>query len=125
VAVLLTVLLLSFYGCSFSLRVFAATETETRSIITAAEETIVDCYQAVVDAEKMGANVSILLVRLNNASMSLSKANLEYSRGNFDSALDFANESLQKLNGFVEDANVLKNSALQEGRWDFTVNVVG
>jgi len=124
VAVLLLALALSFHVLGGSFRVSAATEADAKSAITTAEEAIVENYHAVADAEKAGANVTNLLITLNDAGMLLSKANLEYSQGDFDSAFNLANESRDNLDGLVEDANVLRDAALQAGFWDFMINVV-
>lgn len=50
---------------------------------------------------------------------------LHLSRGDFDSTLTFATQSQEKLNGFVVEANTLKEKAIQANYWDFMVNVVG
>ena len=124
-AVLLLVLALLFHVSGSSFYVAAVTETDAKSAISAAQETIISGYQAVAEAEKAGANVTNLLITLNDAGMLLSKANLEYNKGDFDAAFSLANESRDKLDGLVEDANVLRDAAFQAGFWDFMVNVVG
>lgn len=111
---------------SFSLVCVGETgENDAASAVSAAESRVVECYRAVVDAEKAGANVSGLLVRLNEAGDLLSRAQLAYEVGNYDSAVNLASQSQAKLNGFVDDAGVLKADALRQGYWDFMVNVVG
>ena len=42
-----------------------ATQTEAITAITSAEDKIIDCYQATLDAEKNGANVTSLVNVLN------------------------------------------------------------
>jgi hypothetical protein len=93
--------------------------------VSKAEENVTSAYQAVSKAEESGANVSGLLIRLNEAGWFLSRAQIAYKYGNFDSALKFANQSQEELNGFVVEANVLKARAVNARYWDFTVNVVG
>jgi len=112
-------------GSSF--RVFAVDESEAnaRTAIINAESTVFDCYGAALDTEKAGANVTELLSVLNEAGMLLSRANLAYENGDFNSSVYFANQSILKLNGFVAEAGVLKETALQQRYWDFVVNVVG
>ena len=102
-----------------------AVETDVRSSVAAAEERIVVCYRAVADADEVGANTSALLAVLNEAGLLLSRADLAYEMGDFDSALDFANQSQERLNGFVAQAVVLRETAVHQGYWDFMVNVVG
>jgi hypothetical protein len=105
--------------------VFAVDETDARSAVAAAEERIVVCYQAVADADGVGANVTVLLFVLNEAGELFSKAALAYEMGNFGSALDFALLSQKRLSGFVGEADVLREDAMQQSYWDFLVNVVG
>lgn len=116
-------LMLSVANVSFC--VFAVDEADVRSSIAAAEENIVVCYRAVADADEVGANATALLAALNEAGELLSRANLAYEMGDFNSTLDFANQSQERLNGFVAQAVVLREAALQQRYWDFMVYVVG
>jgi len=104
---------------------FAVDETDVRSSIAAAEENIVVCYRAIADADEAGANTTALLAVLNEAGELFSRANLAYKMGDFDSALDSANQSQERLNGFVADADALREAAVQQRYWDFMVFVVG
>ena len=103
----------------------AVDETDVRSSIAAAEERIVVCYRAVADADEAGATTTVLLAALNEAGELLSRANLAYKMGDFNSTLDFANQSQERLNGFVADADALREVALWQRYWDFMVYVVG
>jgi len=100
-------------------------QNEASSALTSAEESVVSAYQAVSKAEESGANVSSLLVRLNEAGWFLALAHMAYKSGDFDSALKFARQSQEELNGFVDDADALRKTASQEYYWGFMVNVVG
>lgn len=82
-------------------------------------------YEGVFKAERAGANVSGLLVVLNEAGWFLSRAKLAYSQGDFDSAVVYANECRSMLEGFTDQADALRRSAEAAGRWDFMVNFVG
>jgi hypothetical protein len=104
---------------------FALTEDDARSAIVAAENKITDCYRAAVDAEKAGANITGLLSTLNEAGGLLSNATLAYSMGDFDSANDSAVRSQARLDGFVAEADALRESAVKASYWDFMVNVLG
>jgi len=104
---------------------FAVDETDVRSSIAATEENIVVCYRAIADADEAGATTTALLAALNEAGELLSRADLAYKMGDFDSALDFANQSQERLNGFVAQAVVLRETAVQQRYWDFMVYVVG
>lgn len=104
---------------------FAVDETDVRSAIAAAEERILVCYRAVADADDAGANTAALLAVLNEAGELLSRAKLAYEMGDFNSTLDFALLGQERLNGFVADADALREAALQQRNWDFMVYVVG
>jgi len=86
---------------------------------------MISTYEAVLEAEQAGGNVSGLLAQLNEAGWFLARARMAYKSGDFDSALKFATQSQEKLNGFVADANALTENAIQERYWGFMVNVVG
>jgi hypothetical protein len=93
--------------------------------ISAAQNKLVQCYDAAKAAESAGANISQLTIKLNNAGSLLSRAQLAYSRGDFESASSLAVQSQNELAGFVSDANSLKASASQSRTNDFMLNVVG
>lgn len=106
--------------------VFAVGERDAaEATIGDAEDVIAECYGAVVEAERAGANVTDLLTALNEAGWLLSRAHLAYETGNFSLAVSFAEQSRARLDGFVDGAEVLKKSAAEIGYWDFMVNVVG
>jgi hypothetical protein len=121
--VLVIVLTFSVAGAPFC--VFAVDEADAGSAIAVAEDRIVVCYRAVADADEAGANTSALLSVLNEAGLLLSRAKLAYKMGDFDSAFDFAVQSREKLNGLEAETGVLRENALQQGYWDFMINVVG
>jgi hypothetical protein len=103
----------------------AVSESEAASAIANAENTVNSAYQAVSKAEESGANVSSLLVRLNEAGLFLNRAHMAFKSEDFDSALMFATQSQEKLSGFVADADVLRENTIHDNYLDFLVNVVG
>jgi hypothetical protein len=111
----------------FSLAPFclAVDEGQARSTMVQADQTIKDCYLAVAAADEAGGNVTDLLSTLQDAGMLLSKANLAFGRGEYDSAYNLAVQSKAKLEGFVADANSVKEEAEQSADNDFMINVVG
>lgn len=121
----LVVLMLVFFTVGAPFCVFAFDEAEAGSAIADAEERVVVCYGAVADADGAGANVTGLLGVLDEAGRLLSRANLAYMAGDFDSAFDFAVESREVLDGFAVEADALRDDAIQQRSWDFMVNVVG
>jgi len=100
-------------------------QDQAASALANAEQAVTSSYQAVLKAEDSGANVSSLLVRLNEAGWFLARAHLAYDSGDFDSTLGFATQSQDKLNDFVAEANALRETAIQEYYMDFIVNIVG
>jgi len=115
-----------FWIVNGSLCVFAVDESEAnaRTAIADAEVVVSDCYGAVLDAEKAGANVTELLSVLNEAGMLLSSANLAYETGDFNSTVYFATQSILMLHGFVAEAGISRETAIQQRYWDFMINVV-
>lgn len=103
----------------------AVDEGQARSAMVQADQTIKDCYLAVAAADKAGGNVTDLLSTLQYVGMLLSKANLAFGKGDYDSAYNLAVQSKAKLEGFVADANFVKEEAEQSADIDFMINVVG
>ncbi len=131
---LVLIMVLHVFSClSYSFVGFAetsgntvfSTESDVKLAITAAQERIVVCYQAVAEADRAGANTTALLAALNEAGHLLSKANWALEMGDLDSALSLSLLSQERLNDFVAEANVLKEHTIQRHYWDFIVNVVG
>jgi hypothetical protein len=103
----------------------AVDEGQARSAMVEADQTIKDCYLAVAAADKAGGNVSGMLSVLQDAGMLLSKADLALEKGDFDSAYNLAVQSKAKLDGFVVEANSVKDAAEHSGFVGFMINVVG
>jgi hypothetical protein len=119
VALLLILLILSGHS-----QVLAADELEAREAIANAENLVRNCYNASLEAEKSGANITQLVNALNEAGMFLSRASLAYDNGNFTSAVDFATQTQARLNGFVEWAQSIKEMGLEQTRRDFLISIV-
>lgn len=100
-------------------------EVEARSAVGEAEQKVNVGYVAVAEAQKAGANVTDLLLVLDDAGVLLSRAHLALEKGDFDLAYALAVESKAKLDGFDVEANALRDSASQARSMDFAVNVVG
>jgi len=113
---LVLVMFLVFATQLFVIATFAElSENEAVSTLATAEGTVISAYQAVLNAEEAGANVSDLLVQLNRAGEYLARAHMEYRQGNFEKATDFANSG-RSIGEEVQSAAVeLKDSALSEG----------
>lgn len=103
----------------------AVDEGQARSAMVEADQTIKNCYLAVAAADKAGGNVSGMLSVLQDAGMLLSKADLAVGKGDFDSAYSLAVQSKASLDGFVIEANSVKDAAEHSGFMDFMINIVG
>jgi hypothetical protein len=104
---------------------FAVNQDQAKSAIAQANQIIKDCYLAVAAADKAGGNVTDLLSTLQHAGMLLSKANLAFGKGDYDSAYNFAVQSKDRLERVVADANFVKEAAEHSANIDFMINVVG
>jgi len=103
----------------------AVDEGQARSAMVEADQTIKDCYLTVTAADKAGGNVSTMLSVLQGAGMLLSRANLALEKGDFDLAYNLSVQSKASLDGFVAEANSVKDAAEHSGFVDFMINVVG
>jgi hypothetical protein len=119
---LMTLILLSI--ALFPKSAFAE-QADAETAIASAKQEIVACYQAAMEAEGAGANITSLTAVLNDAGMLLSQSELAYSKNDFDVAREFAAQIQQKLGDVISNANVLKDSAVQRSKDDFLVNIVG
>lgn len=102
-----------------------STQSDAESRIRLAGEEVLNCYRAVYEAEKAGADVSELLNSLNEAGWLLSQAKHAYNYGDYDLAVSLANQSLTELAGFVDKAESLRVNAAHSRFLDFMVNFVG
>ena len=102
-----------------------ADRTGAAAAIVSAKDQILICYQAAKDAEGAGANITALVIILNDAGTLLSRAEFAYSTSDFDTAHDLAVQSQSTLDYFISEANTLKENATQQRNQDFVINVVG
>lgn len=93
--------------------------------IRLAELEVLNCYRMAYEAERAGANVSVLINRLNEAGWLLSKAKLAFNCGDYDSAFSFADQCVTKLAGLVNEADGLRVDAERARFYDFVFNFVG
>ena len=114
-----------FSLASFAVVGYCSSETDARSAVAEASQRVNTCYSAAADAAKAGANVTGLLVTLDDAGGLLSKAELALVKGEFDSASTLAHLSEERLVGFEDAAVGLRDSAVRAGFLDFAFGVVG
>jgi hypothetical protein len=86
-------------------------------------------FNAALAAERAGANVSGLLLRLDDAGAVLGEAEVALSNGNLSDAADKANTCISMAQSVVSDAGALRTWALAGARtwwWTYlTFSVVG
>jgi CHASE3 domain sensor protein len=108
-----------FYGEHY---VFAQTD-QTASKLQAANTAVEHAFNAVLDAEKAGVNVTGLLVQLNVAAGDLAQAENSYQAGGSNTAAVQADSVLpiaQEVTNYARDA---KQAALVSGQYAFWLTI--
>lgn len=81
------------------------------SEVDQADSAIAEALVAVAEAERAGANVSVLLVRLDDANVLLAEARNALRRGDYGDASLLAGQALGVVEGLLEEAGSLKLAA--------------
>jgi len=89
---------------------------EASSAIGGADNALKRAFEAVLEAEKSGVNVSSLMVKLNEAGGLLAEAENAYRIGNFSEAVSKAEQCSLVADGVVGEALSLKSSALADAQ---------
>lgn len=119
---LLVVGLIALCGVCTVQKAFAVTYQEASNDVASADQALRGAFNGVLDAEKTGANVSALLVRLNDAGGNLTLAEDALAAGNYSDAVGFAGACESLSNGVGADAVVFKSDAVAAaGNWWMTV----
>jgi hypothetical protein len=109
--------------CAFVFVAFGADESSAASAVARAEADMVLAYEAVVEAERVGANVAVVLVRLNDAGESLAGAEVAYRLGDFDRSVGLA-DVCSVISGEVKsEAEELWAQAYEQGYFDMWSSV--
>jgi len=87
---------------------FAVSSDEAGEAVKTAEQDLSSAFMAVAETEVAGANVSVLLDKLNAAGVFLSEAHSTFSAGNYESAFSSAVACSSAVEGVVGDAARLK-----------------
>jgi hypothetical protein len=111
---------LSLVHLSFS---FSGSD-EASSAINSADNALKQAFIAVLDAEEAGANVSSLIVKLNEAGKLLDEAEMAYRNGDWDGAISKADACIVIANEVYIDALDLKDLALIDARASFSDTVI-
>ena len=98
--------------CLFTSHGVVAQSDLTISKLQAANSAIEVAYQAVLDAESDGADVSGLLVGLNNGAELLSKARMAFDIADFDEILGYVESASEVGNEIVIESELLKIEAV-------------
>ena len=107
----------------------AGNQEDAVSSISEAELWMDQAYKAVLDAESADANVSGLLVMLNNAAELLSEARMSFDVGDFDDASGYAESTSEASYGIADEAKMLEaeasNARVQSSLVFLAISVVG
>lgn len=99
-------------------------EDVASSAIESAELAVGLAYEAVLEAEGAGANVSGLLNELNDGAEALSKAYMSNRVGNFDDAIYFADLCYDLVGSIEAEANELRDVAAGERNQRLLLNTL-
>ena len=121
---------LAFLVSIFMPEIFASNSEDTATTsIDGAENALVSAYQAVLEVEQVGANVSDLLAQLNEAGEFLAKAHMAHTLGDFDEAIRSASLCSEISESVKNDANEMRVKAhglRAMGSWlTMSVSLVG
>lgn len=109
---LVLLIVLAFSASIFTPEILASNSEDTATAsIEGAENALVSAYQAVLEVDQVGANVSGLLVKLNEAGELLAKAHIAYRLEDFDNATSSADHSKDVGIEVENEAYELKDSA--------------
>ena len=99
----------------FSMLMFSVSasgnQEDAASSLSEAEGCMAQAYGAVLDAESADADVSGLLVRLNDAAKWLSWAHMSFDVGDFDDAAVYAESASELGYEVMDEAEVLETTA--------------
>ena len=105
--------------------VSASSDDVATLAMTQAEETLASAFEAVLEAEEAGANVSGLLGRLNLGGEYLAEAYVWYRLGVSENASRFAGLCREVVGDVGSEAFELRDEAKRLGEADFVVKMVG
>jgi hypothetical protein len=104
--------------CSVAVRLQSSVygDDDVAAKISEAESAVGQAFVAVLDAERAGANVSGLVVKLHEAGVFLAGANVAFRAGDYVNASLLAKQCLDFVDGVAADADVLKGQAESESQ---------
>jgi CHASE3 domain sensor protein len=107
VVVACVVLTLSFHGFFV-----ASGYAEVSSSLDEADALVCRAFEAVLEAEVAGANVSVLIAELDEAGAFLARADILRRNGNVDEAVSLADQAVAIASDVEGEASELRSSAL-------------
>jgi hypothetical protein len=123
-APVLFLLVFMVFSLSLTCLPFYVSATDEASLaIGEADNALRMAFEAVLDAERAGANVSDLIVKLDEAGGLLAEAENAYRVGNFSEAVSRAEGCSVLADGVVGEALSLKSSALADAQTAFWQNL--
>ncbi|MEM2506762.1 MAG: hypothetical protein QXF61_06970 [Nitrososphaeria archaeon] len=113
-------LIIMAFSMSLTCTPIAVSASEEASLaISEADNALKRAFKSVLEAEKASANVSDLIAELNEAAGLLAEAENAYRVGNFREAVSKAEKCSMLANGVVQEALILKSSALTDAQRAF------
>lgn len=102
---------------------------DASSKIAQADEAVTQAFVAAANAQQAGANVSTLLVRLNEANAVLAEAHIDFDNVDYVAASQRADQAFNAVQGVAGDAESLKRSAESDSNdrfvWTASLSSVG
>jgi hypothetical protein len=120
--ILLALLILSI--CFLGLNTAFAQTNQADSKLQAANNSVNQAFNAVLDAEKAGATVTDLLAQLNTAADILAQAENSYRAGDINASIAKANSLLPITQEIANNAQVLKQSAIVNTQNNFWSTII-
>ena len=114
---------MAFGPCFYSEHYAFAQPDQPASQLQAANSAVEQAFNAVLDAEKAGANVTGLLVQLNVASGDLAQAENSYRAGDSNTAAVQADSVLPIAQEVTTSAQDAKQAALVSGQNSFWLTI--
>jgi hypothetical protein len=96
------------------IQVLGYTRSEAIDVISTAQDKTILCFGAATEAERFGANISLLLETLTSIGDLLFRAGLALSTNEFNTSVSFAARANEKLEGLITEANDLRDIAQQK-----------
>jgi len=127
--IIIFLVLSAFTSSPFVLRTYASSQVVAASAVSRAEEVLTSAYEAVLEAEGAGANVSALVARLSEAGDLLAQAQVSNRLGDFVGTARLADLCGEIGEEVRIKALELRDLAVEEAgqrfRWTIIGSIVG